>query len=120
MIYKQLHPFHDRLQETTKLLREKPDYIPIVLTNKKNLIESIKKLLLKKSLTIFELIKCLHNIIIFDKTTSINLFVCYVINNKEFNVLLADKNLSLEDVYNRYKDEDGYLYLKYADLAAFG
>ena len=36
------------------------------------------------------------------------------------NNALAQQDKSLEELYKRYKDEDGFLYLNYSEMSAFG
>ena len=101
----------DRLE---KLLKEFPGKLPIILTKDKNYpnIKNVlkKNFLVPKAMTISQFIYYLCSDYFDENLTLFN--ENFEILNKESSEPIS-KNESIEDVFNKYKSEDGLLYLKY-------
>lgn len=110
--FKKLKTFEERLAESNRIKENFPDKIPIVLIidNKiKNIIKT--KYLIPSSLNIAQLQKCIRNFIKINAYEAIFLFI----NNK-----LIPSTTLMNEVYDTYKDPDGFLYINVALESTFG
>ena len=115
-------PFQKRLDESTRIMEKYPDRVPIICEKWGNDSEipdiDRKKYLVPKDLTVTEFIyiirKRLYNInpVEFTSDKALYFFVngsCMPITNQTINML-----------YEKYKDDDKFLYVTYAGESTFG
>lgn len=110
--FKKLKTFEERLAESNRIKENFPDKIPIVLIidNKiKNITKT--KYLIPSSLNIAQLQKCIRNFIKIKSHEAIFLFI----NNK-----LVPSTTLMQEIYDTYKDPDGFLYINVALESTFG
>jgi GABA(A) receptor-associated protein len=112
--FKQTHSFEARKGEVEKILRRNPDRIPIVAErHPSSTLPDIdrKKFLVAGNLKVSQFSDVLRKRIALQEKDA---FVISV------NGMIADLSEVLSDMYAKYKDEDGFLYLMYHDHGAFG
>jgi GABA(A) receptor-associated protein len=101
----------ERKLYSAKLLTKFPDRVPVVLTPRKDSTNVKNKYLMPRHIRISELLVIFRTIIKIDSSKAIFIFV----NNS-----LIPMNNSVEEIYNTYKDTDGFLYITYAYENTFG
>ena len=112
--FKELNSFEDRLKESNKILSKYSDKIPIILERYKTKdLKNIqkKKYLLPKDITAGQFLFIIRKKIDLSSEKSIYLF--------NQNSLLSS-NTIISDIYNKYKDDDNFLYLFYDTENTFG
>jgi len=105
---------NNRLKISEELIKKYPDKIPVIIEKyfKSNLPNFDKEnFLLSYEFTLFQLIFLLRKKLYLEKEKSFNL---YTQKNNKKNILLKD-NLTINELYNLYKDEDNFLYLFYTE-----
>lgn len=105
----------DRKLYSTKLIRKYPDRIPVVIQPHSKLLKTAKieknKYLMPRNIKITEMMVIFRTIIKIDSTKAIFIFV----NNS-----LIPMRDTVEELYNTYKEQDGFLYITYAYENTFG
>jgi GABA(A) receptor-associated protein len=110
--FKKLKTFEERLAESNRIKENFPDKIPIILVVDNKIINVIKfKYLIPSNLNMVQLHKCIRNFIKVKSYEAIFLFI----NNK----LIPNTSL-MQEVYDSYKDPDGFLYINVALESTFG
>lgn len=112
--YKMLHDFDKRQQESAKVLNRYPDKIPVIVERMANSdMPDIDKhkYILPKDFTIGQFMFLIRKKIKIDESKSIFIFIDNVIP------MSADR---FDDVYSKYKDKDGFLYVTYVSENTFG
>lgn len=113
--YKKNNPLESRLNEAYRVKLKHPDKIPIIITksDKCNKLGDIDR---NKYLVANNLL-CSQLIYIIKKR----------INIKEYEAIfiLCDTNIispsnTIEELYHKYKDSDGFLYIQYTSENTFG
>ncbi|EUD64600.1 GABA(A) receptor-associated protein (autophagy-like protein 8) [Plasmodium inui San Antonio 1] len=116
-------PFESRVAETHKIRAKYPNRIPVVCekANRSNLPEiEKKKFLVPMNMLVGEFKFILHqhinqsaygNSMKLFREKTIYLFV---------NNVIPKTGLLMQELYDMYKDEDGYLYLEYSCESCFG
>lgn len=102
-------PVEDRLILRDKFRLKHPDHIPLVI----NINKSEKKLLVNKDSLLYTVNNNIRKNIIMNEHETGILFV------KPNNIMLKGSD-SLQDVYEKFKQADGFLYLDYKTEATFG
>ena len=113
--FKKEIPFEKRLSESTKVLEKYPDRVPVICQKSIDckIIPVINKIkyLVPISFTVGQFIHIIR------KRTDINpgqgIFI--FVNN-----LIPTNSDSIVSVYEKYKDEDGFLYVTYSGENTFG
>ena len=113
--YKNSTDFLSRKAEAEKICKSWPDKIPIVL--EKELTAKIPeldklKILCPKEFSVMQFLTYIRKRIKLPKKT------CLFIATETGDMLSGDKMMM--DIYQKSHDNDGFLYLKYGDHAAFG
>lgn len=101
--------FNKRLTESIKIKKKYPGKVPIIVTK-----DSISKLpqvsdskyLISDDLTVDELIFIIKKRIKLEENKDLSIFI------KNYSPNLS---LSILDIYNRYKNNDGFLYVVYIE-----
>lgn len=109
--YKKLYPFDKRVEEFIKIKEKYPDMIPCIIETQSKVTFMKNKYLLPKDLQLGHLIYIIRKKIHLSQYQSIFVFV----NDK----LMPSSNLII-DIYNLYKDNDGFLYIMFALENTFG
>ncbi len=125
--YKRKFSFDDRKQQTDAILEKYEDKCPIYLTYdkevKKILDSSAKqfnKYIVTSSLTLAQFLVIVRKKIKFNSQESLTLFIEVYEKDKLQSSILAPTATSLEELYSKNRDEDGFLYLKLVKENVFG
>lgn len=114
--FKTNYAFERREQESSKILTKYPDKIPVIVQRSERCksIEDISKnkFLVPGDLTLAQFVYVIKKRISVGPEQSIYIFL----NDKT----LAAATYSLSQLYNEFRDEDGFLYLDYAGENTFG
>jgi hypothetical protein len=110
--FKKLKTFEERLAESNRIKENFTEKIPIILIID-NKIENITKTkyLIPCTLNMAQLQKCIRNFIKIKSHEAIFLFI----NNK-----LVPSTTLMQEIYDTYKDPDGFLYINVALESTFG
>lgn len=115
MSFKTDHTFIDRQKECNRILKKYPDRIPVICErdkNKSDIPELLKKkFLLPRDLKMVEFIFIVRNKI--KLNNSIALF--FTINGN-----VPNSTQTMHNLYEEYKDRDGFLYVIYTSENTFG
>lgn len=114
MRFKSTHSFEQRLQESTRIIQKYPERIPIICEKAKNsnvtdLDKS--KYLVPCDLSIGQFMFVIRKRMKLASEQAIFLFV----NNS-----IPSTSSSVLQIYDSYKDEDGFLYITYSGENTFG
>jgi GABA(A) receptor-associated protein len=114
MEFKKQFPLYERLQESEKVLYEYPDKVPVIC-EKDNRLQNCeikkRKYLVSKDLTVGQFMYIIRKQIQLNSNMGLFLFI------KE---IIPSGSEKMGNIYNRYKDNDGYLYINYAFENTFG
>lgn len=113
--FKMAHTFEKRKAEATRLRTEYPLQYPIILEKAdRSMLQSIdkKKYLLPGELTVGQFLHYIRKQIKLEASQAIFLFI-------DTTVIPATSS-SIEDIYKKYADKDGYLYIIYSAQETFG
>ena len=111
--FKSKHNFEKRLEESTTIIEKYPERIPIIcerLTTKVAEIDR-SKYLCPNDLSLGNFVYVIRKRIKMAPEEAIYLFV---------NERILPVSKILGEIYEKYKDEDGFLYIKYDSEATFG
>ncbi len=117
MKFKSEHTLKDRLEESSRIMNKYPDRIPIIcekMNNSKNKdLPTIdkSKYLVPKDLTLSQFLYVIRNRMKLPSEKAIFLFIG--------GTIPASSELIL-NIYSRYKDSDGFLYITYSGENVFG
>ena len=112
--FKEQFTFEERQMESQKIMAKYPERVPILVERSKGcqLSEINKnKFLVSKELTMSQFVFMIRKRINLDATQS--LFV--LVNNQ-----IASGNVLMSQVYEKYKDVDGFIYMVYTSENTFG
>jgi hypothetical protein len=125
--YKRKFSFDDRKQQTNAIKEKYEDKCPIYLSYDKlvkvDLDSSLKhfnKYIVTSSLTLAQFLVIVRKKIKFNSQESLTLFIEIYEKDKLQTSILAPTTVSLEELYLKNKDEDGFLYLKLVKENVFG
>ena len=113
--YKQVYTLEERKKEYQKVIEEHPGKIGIICEKApKSNIEEIKKTkyLISQEITLGQFSQIIRKKIKMEKEGAI-----FLLANGKIS-LTGDE--SMLDIYNKYKDEDGFLYIAYASEEVWG
>ena len=116
-IFRNKHPFEDRLKESNRIKEKYAEKIPIIVTKSNKANSNISnidknKFLAPQELTIGQFLTVIRKRINIKDSESLFLFV----NDN----VLATTSSTLSTVYYEHKDEDGFLYITYCLENTFG
>ena len=112
--FKEKYPFEKRKNEAENVYHKYPDRVPVIVQKyyKSNLPEVDKcKYLVPKDMTISQFMFVVRKRIQLDSTQALFFTVS--------NGLVAGSKIIME-LYDEYKDEDGFLYITYTEENVFG
>ena len=108
----------ERLQNSSKLIEKNKGQIPVICekdekSNMKALIKT--KYLIKKEITVDQFIGTLRKKLQLDSNDA--LFLLANCKNNKYAIVGTE---SLGSIYDKYKDEDGFLYIIYSNEKIWG
>jgi len=112
--YKSIKSEKERIEESKKIIEKYPDKIPIIVEkSKKSKIKDIdkNKYLVPSDMTLSQFIYVVRKRIKISSTEALFFFV---------NNTLCNNSSLLSEIYNTYKDNDGFLYIAYSSENTFG
>ena len=104
----------ERLAESTKIIEKYPDKIPVIVEKySKSSIKNIdkNKYLVSGDMTMSQFIYIIRKRIKLKSSEALFFFV---------NNILCNNSQSMIEIYNLYKDKDGFLYIEYSAENTFG
>jgi GABA(A) receptor-associated protein len=107
--FKMEHTFDKRKADSSRILSKYPDVIPIIIekSDRVDIPNTTKsKFLAKHSITVGQLLVQIRKELKIDHKYEIYLFV----NNTEIPSITT----TMKEVYDKYKDKDGFLYITYS------
>ncbi len=112
-MYKQTQSFAQRKNESTQMLNRYPNRVPIIIEPKGNAPKIDKrKFMTPRDLTIGQLIFVVRKRLNFNSQQALFLFI----DEKT----LATPSSQIGHIYDRFKDEDSFLYIFYSLENTFG
>jgi len=115
MNFKQVYSFEHRLSESSRITQKYPDRIPIIcekVMSQRNLPHIDKnKYLVPFDLTIGQFIYVIRKRLKLKSEEAIFLFI---------SNFIAPSSCFVCELYNRFKDPDGFLYIQYSKENVFG
>ena len=114
MDFKKQYPLYQRLQESQQVLNKYPDRIPIICEKDYRVYNcdiKKRKYLVSKDLTMGQFIYVIRNQIQINSNMGLFLFI---------NGTIPPNSETMNNIYNKHKDSDGYLYINYAFENTFG
>ena len=108
------YTLEERINESTKVKLKYPTHICAIIEKSKNSqLKEIdkKKFLIPKTLKFVDLIYIIRKKINLAPSDAIFMFV---------DNTIPSSNENIDTIYNRYKNEDGFLYIKYDTESTFG
>ena len=115
--FKDTHPFPRRLEESKRVLAKYPDRIPVIMeklsNNKKDGVPMLDrvKFLVPKDVSVTQFTFIIRKRIELAPEKAIFIFV-------EDN--LPPSSALVSELYETYRDDDGFLYMKYSGENTFG
>jgi GABA(A) receptor-associated protein len=112
--FKKQHTLNERILESLRLRNKYPNKVPIIISkDPKSTIQDIDrtKYLVSDDLTVGSFICIIRKRIKLESDQAIFLYI----NNK-----LPPVSYMLLEIYNTYKDQDGFLYITYSGENVFG
>ena len=107
--------FEERLNESTKIIEKYPSRVPIIVERDEKCINipliDKKKYLVPSDITVGQFMYIIRKRIKLDEDKS--MFI--IVNNT-----LPPTATPIMDIYNQYKDKDGFLYITYSGENTFG
>ncbi len=104
-----------RLEEASKIKKKHPDKIPVIIS-KSSMCQTLEdidrnKYLMPPNLQVGQLSYIIKKRLNIDATVGIFIFI----NNNILN-----SSSTIEELYNKYKEQDGFLYIEYTSENTFG
>ncbi|CAH6421247.1 Autophagy protein Atg8 ubiquitin [uncultured virus] len=106
--FKLIHSYENRKKEALRIISNNPDKVPIILEKADNVKIGnldINKYLINKEITIGQFLHVIRKKLGLSLNESLFLFV----NNK----YIPKTEETLENIYNKYLDQDNFLYISY-------
>ena len=116
MSFKNTHSFSDRINETNNVLLKYPDRIPVICEKSKNASKECpdidkKKYLVPCDLTVGQFVYVIRKRLKLPAEKSIFVFI---------NGFIPPTSALLINIYNNWRDYDGFLYITYTFENTFG
>jgi GABA(A) receptor-associated protein len=116
MSFKQTHSFEDRINETQRIMEKYPDRIPVICERAKTASKDCPdidkhKYLVPDDLTIGQFVYVIRKRLKLPPEKAIFLFI---------NGFIPPSSFLITNIYNSYRDNDGYLYINYTFENTFG
>ena len=116
MSFKQTHSFEERFNETQRIMEKYPDRIPVICERAKNAAKECPdidkhKYLVPNDLTIGQFVYVIRKRLKLPPEKAIFIFI---------NGMIPPSSFLIFNIYDCYKDSDGYLYVNYTFENTFG
>lgn len=115
MNFKEKHSFDERQKQYNNIINKYPDKIPIICEKNYNIKDTPdinkNKYLVSPNITIGQFIYIIRKRIKINETQTLYFFI---------NNTIPSSNQLLYQIYNTYKDKDGFLYITYTLENTFG
>ena len=113
-LFKKKHNTEKRKEESTRIREKYPDRIPVIVEKSCSFLPDLDKTkyLVPMNLTVGQFVLVVRKRLTLDPSVGIFLFF----NNN----IMANCSKLISDCYHEYKDEDGFLYIKYSGENTFG
>jgi len=124
--YKKFISFTARREATKNIINKYPDKCPIYLSfdNKLNLKPrpgtNFNKYIINNSITVGQYLSILKRRIEMSDKLSVTLFINVYKDDKLVNTILPQLAMTLGEVYEQHKDQDGFLYMHLIGENTFG
>ena len=121
--------FDERKKQSDKILNKYEDKCPIYLSFDSNITLNVKeekdkrnlnKYIVTTNLTLGQFLTIVRKKINFTSMESLTLFIEEYKNDKLKSTILATNSSTIGELYNKNKDQDGFLYLKAVKENVFG
>ncbi len=115
-------PFEQRVETINDLKQKYPDRAPLMITDEYRKMKPIK-LLIPFDLTVMNLLCIIRKRVELGPEENIYIFINVYANpnnNKIKESILCSSSESIATIYNKYKDQDGMLYMTYCKENTFG
>jgi len=112
--FKEKYSYNERLKESQYILNKHLSKVPIICEKPKKInVPNISKtkFLVSRDLTVGHFIFIIRNFIDVNQDTALFLFI---------NDIIPPNSACISDIYNSYKDIDGFLYITYSTENTFG
>ena len=112
--FKKSKIFEERFNESCKIIEKYPDRLPIIVEKSiKSKINDIdkNKYLVPKEMTLGQFLYVIRKRIKLNPAEALFFFV---------NNILCSNTQNMNEIYNTYKDKDGFLYITYSSENTFG
>nr|3H9D_A Chain A, Microtubule-associated protein 1A/1B, light chain 3, putative [Trypanosoma brucei]3H9D_B Chain B, Microtubule-associated protein 1A/1B, light chain 3, putative [Trypanosoma brucei] len=112
--YKMSHTFESRQSDAAKVRERHPDRLPIICEKVYNSdIGELDrcKFLVPSDLTVGQFVSVLRKRVQLEAESALFVYT---------NDTVLPSSAQMADIYSKYKDEDGFLYMKYSGEATFG
>jgi GABA(A) receptor-associated protein len=111
-----MEDFETRIKYSVALLKKYPDRIPVIIRRNPNdkILRDIdrEKYLIPKNLRVSEIHNIIRKKITLDSKQALFIFAG--------SGVLVPMNKVIEEIYNEYKNDDGFLYIVYTAENTFG
>tara|TARA_B110000008_G_scaffold249082_1_gene261560 strand:- start:265 stop:612 length:348 start_codon:yes stop_codon:yes gene_type:complete len=112
MEFQKKYSFEARKSESQKILQKYSDRLPIIVSNNpKEFYLDKQKYLVPRDLTVGQFIYVLRHRIKLESSKAIFIFI---------NKILPPTNSNISDIYAKYVDKDGFLYVEIKGENTFG
>lgn len=126
--FKKKYSLIERKDITKKILEKYVDKCPIYLSLDNAILsnidpifrKNINRYIVTSNLTLSQYLSIIRKKINFSQNESLTLFIEIFEGNKLINTILAPLTSSIDYIYNNYKDDDGFIYLKIVKENVFG
>nr|CCC91678.1 putative microtubule-associated protein 1A/1B, light chain 3 [Trypanosoma congolense IL3000] len=112
--YKMGHTFESRQADAAKVRERHPDRLPVICEKVHNsdIADLDKcKFLVPSDLTVGQFVMVLRKRVQLEAESALFVYI---------NDTVLPSSAQMADIYTKYKDEDGFLYIKYSGEATFG
>jgi len=114
--FKMLHSFDKRKEESQNIIIKHPDKVPVIIERSdiRSVLKDLDKhkYLFHKEVTCGQILCVIRKQIQLDASESIFLFID--------NHNIPKTSDTIGDIYNKYHDKDGFLYITYSPQQTFG
>jgi len=116
MSFKQTRTFEERFNETQRIIEKYPDRIPVICERAKNVSKELpnidkNKYLVPNDLCIGQFVYVIRKRLKLPPEKALFIFI---------NGMIPSSSFLLYNIYDCYKDDDGYLYINYTFENTFG
>ena len=118
--------FNSRLNTTTKIKEKYPEKVPIYVSFDKNIEiaepieEQYNRYIVTSTLSLIQFIAIVRKKIKVASNEALTFFIEIYKNDKLKETVLVPASTTISEVYGKYKDTDGFLYIRAVKENVFG